>query len=546
MALQATHDEAYRPRMQLLLDDLLGWVTNGSWGYGPGRGRTDQDDNRVRSLGRPDLSNTQFAALGLRAARLAGLKVPAKAWSALLRATLSYRTALEQLDVTWKPGLSRTYRMPARGFGYTPGRGPASGSMTAAGVATLQICRNGLDRKLSKGDDRSSREGMDLGLNWLAGHFSVTQNPGRKVWLHYYLYGLERVGSLLGRENIGDHVWYEEGARQLVKTQGARGSWRGGAPDPSTCFALLFLRRATRPTPRNEERRVYRYAADTPENGAGLRGFGHWPMRIWITGFGRAVVEQYGVDVEGNKRLRVARVEYLVDGVVVGTVEGKPRKPWTSENFLMEHHFTRSGRRKVSARIHLVEPGVPLGQLGPTVVVQAPGFVAQIRDAFEPWMARAAEAPTRNLLRGRSVKVQASSSAGRREGTQAVDGDESTAWICNASDTAPRITLSLGTSIRAERLVLGQATSRNQNRSLFDRIEQVEVRINEGSRPLRVTLASNPLEPTVVKLPRNTRVRKIQIDVVRRVPVRSGRGGRRAGPRGGRGAGFAEIHLERD
>lgn len=72
-----------------------------------------------------------------------------------------------------------------------------------------------------------------------------------------YLYGLERAGDLLGLRFFGKHDWYREGAEFLIGAQQAGGSWPGvakGAPNAHgetellrTCFALLFLKRATIP-----------------------------------------------------------------------------------------------------------------------------------------------------------------------------------------------------------------------------------------------------------------------------------------------------------
>ena len=75
-------------------------------------------------------------------------------------------------------------------------------------------------------------------------------------FLLIYLYGLERVGALLGWKYIGKHDWYREGAEYLLKAQTAPGGWPAAAksdnPDHEdeilqTCFALLFLKRATVP-----------------------------------------------------------------------------------------------------------------------------------------------------------------------------------------------------------------------------------------------------------------------------------------------------------
>ena len=56
---------------------------------------------------------------------------------------------------------------------------------------------------------------------------------------------LERAGMLFGTETMGDKYWYPEGAKVLCDIQKGGGAWGDGTRD--TCFAILFLKRATRP-----------------------------------------------------------------------------------------------------------------------------------------------------------------------------------------------------------------------------------------------------------------------------------------------------------
>jgi hypothetical protein len=68
----------------------------------------------------------------------------------------------------------------------------------------------------------------------------------------YYMYGIERAGVLASVVKFGEHDWYALGARLLVDQQQADGSWSSEMfyepkPTISTCFAILFLKRATQP-----------------------------------------------------------------------------------------------------------------------------------------------------------------------------------------------------------------------------------------------------------------------------------------------------------
>ena len=93
---------------------------------------------------------------------------------------------------------------------------------------------------------------LQNGLGWMTKNFSVLKNPGTKKQAHYYyfMYAMERVGIFTGLEKLGKHWWYAEGAKELLARQKADGSWYGGADEVDavidTCFAILFLRRATR------------------------------------------------------------------------------------------------------------------------------------------------------------------------------------------------------------------------------------------------------------------------------------------------------------
>lgn len=149
--------------------------------------------------------------------------------------------------------------MYARGWSYIP-EGKAgkyksmeivSGSMTTSGAAALMICKAALEgtsyyRRYEKKINKSIRDGCA----WLASHFTVRTNPGVGSYHYYYLYGLERVGVLTLCRMLGTHDWYEKGANHLLGAQGGAGNWSAGGHNSdvvNTCFALLFLKRATTP-----------------------------------------------------------------------------------------------------------------------------------------------------------------------------------------------------------------------------------------------------------------------------------------------------------
>lgn len=248
VALEEIDRAAYQKRLfqcaQFLVDNQCG---NGQWSYGepttypepvpspdldiaagdPAPGGKPPVNQRypVRKQregpDRGDNSNAQYAVLGLRACRDSGILLPKEG---IFKAALWWR------ETQGAKG----------GWSYGPKNNPSYGSMTAGAVSALAICDDLLDFDWKKDTTIAS------GLAWLRDNFTVTDNPGRHGMHHYYyLYALERAGRITETPKLGKVDWYYEGARFLLENQVADGSWEKKPVD--TCFAILFLRRATRP-----------------------------------------------------------------------------------------------------------------------------------------------------------------------------------------------------------------------------------------------------------------------------------------------------------
>ena len=200
-----------------------------------------------------DNSNSQYAALGIRACADAGILFPE---DMLRRARHYFRSSAHAAEGGAGSGVATGMEASAPPQGWCYGSATAwnhkhgaYGSMTAGAIGALAI----YDTLL--GEDWRKDPGVASGLSWLARNFSVTINPGPPSeewakndthWAHfYYLYALERAGVLCRTEWIGRHAWYAEGTTMLLAGQGKDGSWNGSPSD--TCFAILFLKRVTRP-----------------------------------------------------------------------------------------------------------------------------------------------------------------------------------------------------------------------------------------------------------------------------------------------------------
>ncbi|MBI3858111.1 MAG: hypothetical protein HY293_20715 [Planctomycetes bacterium] len=197
-----------------------------------------------------DNSNTQYAALGLRACHDAGIVIQD---TVLVLAVKWWRESQQgEVDKDGK-AVATGGAEKSEGWNYKdkasqPDKAPYS-AMTAGGTSSLILYDYILGRRWK--EDVHVKQGMA----WLAQHWAINRN-------YYYLYGLERTGILFGADKFGDHYWYSEGAKFLLKDQNADGSW-GHRTKPEekdratqdTCFAILFLKKATRPLVASEDRK---------------------------------------------------------------------------------------------------------------------------------------------------------------------------------------------------------------------------------------------------------------------------------------------------
>ncbi len=207
-----------------------------------------------------DNSNSQYAALGLRACHDAGIVIP-KGLFRLAKQGLEASQHKDDPKSAAKGVASGSTGGTPRGWCYDQGADhPAYGSMTAGAVGSLAI----YDHLL--GADWKKNAALKDGLAWMGANFSVTDNLGpcqhgtdTKTFYYYYLYALERSGMLLDLPQIGNRDWYAEGVKVLLPAQRPDGVWTVGdaymhhLPAWDTCYAILFLKRATRPLVASED-----------------------------------------------------------------------------------------------------------------------------------------------------------------------------------------------------------------------------------------------------------------------------------------------------
>jgi hypothetical protein len=518
MALSAHDPKRHRDQLEDLVERLVGWEERGGWGYPAAPGNQD--------LGWQDLSNTQYAVMGLWAAARAGIRVPKGIWG-----PVAY-------------GLKR-YSGSDGGFAYTQAGQTSTGSMTAAGVAALAICRDqlGLDPEQRRKDKYGALDAIDEGSSWLGAHFSVTRNPQRSGGhLGYYLYGLERAGALIPTTQFGNHLWYEEGARQLVADQNPTGNWRStlGGGLPETCFGLLFLRKATAPRTGlaakggagGTEVSLLRGASPVHLTVSGLK-----PASMWINGYSPDVLRACEWPGEEGQGMRVERVIWSIDGIEHKRIGGDVSQPSAHERFACQYEFDQPGVHKVEAEVHLLRAPTRdgSGRLVPSAikVVRSTELIVEVESGCPDWMIQNARDRSANLLAGVQMRVTASSISGSYGAHRAVDHDQGTFWLAEAGDENPTLTIELDSDVTANMVVVGHPHSGSTRKNAHGLALEVLVTVNETST-YRLRMHSEEGRKGRLRLPGTRRIKRLDISIPWRVP----------GPNGSRTVGLAEVELQ--
>lgn len=460
--------------------------------------------------GHEDLSLTQYAALGLRAASKAGVEVDQRAWYRMMDYALG-----NQFDA---------YRGPA-GFSYVKGS-VFSGSMTTAGIAVLAIATQQLEAagKLKPASEKEAKKAIEGGLEWLAAHAAVENNPipdepghgASHMRRHYWLYGMERVAGLLQLDRFGSFEWYPRTAAALVAEQSAQGSW-GPAPhhqdgnQPKTCFALLCLRRATASTTGEHARKGDLYGEDDPEGGINLRAAGDTPLNVWISSYGKAVTEPYEWVEDEGKGPRVTKVELLAGDQILGTLTGDPSGPAGGKRFAWRHTFSEPGIYALRARAWLVHPGEAPEDAEP---VESKPLEVVIDEVLTPWMLTQAATHEQNLLRGVEVEVEASSSLNADWSPEfAVDGRMGRGWLSAAADATPSLRIELDKPVKAGALVLTHARQVPTEKRSVGSAVRIAVSVNK-KRPVEFTLDPAVDREQVLAFDKAERVRRLEITIL--------------------------------
>jgi hypothetical protein len=473
-----------------------------------------------------DLSNTQFVAFALHAAASVGVDIPVELWSDLARAVLLYR---------YRDG----------GFGYMAGT-PSTNTMTAAGVGVLAICEIELARAgaLDAERARSIRRARADGLEWLARLPPFGSDALRGGWLHYFLYGIERVGDLSSIDTIGAHDWYNEGAAYLVESQDARGDWPGTYERAPALFALLFLTRANAtvrtgarfaPTTGPNPRPFQHTAGTDVTGGVRLDAQGTRSLRMWVTRLVSPANAAYEWPEERGRGPHVALVEYLLDDKTIEVALGDPERPSGDQRFACEHHNVPAGRHRLTARVHVCQPGArdangvrsayggdPKAPAPEDHIITTNGVEIDVDEGAPPVVDEIGFDPELDLVQRSHAKASGSSTLAKVPGWdtsfsahRVIDGNPRSVWIAALEDAHPILNVRLEEAQRGNvvRIALARLVPRSPNVLTVPR--EITVSIN-GASASTISIDSDTRTWFELKLDRPKLVSSIEVRLVGR------------------------------
>lgn len=237
-------DRRYREPLRKETRLLISVTRDGSYGY---EARFSNDN---------DNSTSQYGLLGVWAGAIADEEVPASYWDMVRKHW--QRTQTSQGAWCYK-GSDDANARP---------------TMAAAGLASLYVCiDNTTSQEYLKCNSGAEDKAIAKGLEWFSKNFSTSFDKS-KDRLHYYLYGLERVGLACGYKYFGTTDWYKAGVKMLLASQKGSGEWSG---EVNTSFAVLFLVRGRNPVVFNK----LQYDGDWNNRPRDLAAFTNWMSRAF-------------------------------------------------------------------------------------------------------------------------------------------------------------------------------------------------------------------------------------------------------------------------
>lgn len=225
-------DRAQAAAMNKRIQECADWLVAAQLRVGDGGAEYESGPwtyNKTTVNTTHDNSNTQFAVLGLAAARNGGAEIAASAW----RRALNHYRGQQYDDGGWPYQDAQSTTKVGRG------------SMTGGGISSTLLCEAALRNRKAEdlaADDATVKKA--LGFFEKSYPFptpSRNEQTGHVFSIYYDYYSVERAMMTAGFKRLAEKDWYHDGAHMILYNQLDDGSWMDVT---DTCFALLFLKRA--------------------------------------------------------------------------------------------------------------------------------------------------------------------------------------------------------------------------------------------------------------------------------------------------------------
>jgi hypothetical protein len=460
-----------------------------------------------------DLSNHQFALVGLEALDRHGFPVATKFW----QQSSKYLRRTQHKDGTW---------------GYYP-RQDSTPTMILSGIVSLACCHRALERKNYSSSKLADLEAdIAQALAQAASNWLLDQEDSRAPlnrWLLYGCYSLERAMALTGTRKLGEHDWYPEIARHLLQLQRQNGSWssRKGENEMNTAFALLTLARATAQVGTTGVSSMHswdqRWQSADPNALLNITATGAPDCQVFLSAM--ADDELVLITHDNELRPRIRKVRWLLDQELVAELNFSEqesiemaRSP-TAPRFAAKFKLPSNGQYQLVARLQYAQTKQNLGVATQLEWLESAPLEIHVQGIVGKRAQLQMKLRERHALKGRpedqKLELEASSSIGGAEGMRrALDRCQATAWRWKAGDSKRRWAVKFDIPFRATALRLLPALPPDQSTQTYQNPVLVEIKIN-GSYKKTLTIRQDQLRPGIIlDFSKRIKIRKFELEVL--------------------------------
>jgi hypothetical protein len=261
-----------------------------------------------------------------------------------------------------------------------------------------------------------------------------------------------------------------------------------------TALALLFLNRATAPVSGDERSVEWRLLVG--EGDLNVRGRIGDGVEVWLTGLSKNVRADQGLDDDAD--LTIESVQWIARSGGVETVLATLDNGGSSERFAERIKTEFPGPYELFARASILAPASEKRFDLDSAVLNVPTLYTSRQLDYGGDSAQ-------SLLRGATITA----TSGKSKPTDAVDGDQNSNWICEASDLEPMWSAELPVATRAATLLITHRGPRPTHSGL-SLVSRVRLVIN-GSDMGEFELQADLMKKTEIALDPDVRVKRVEL-----------------------------------